>query len=125
MNRYVNWLDEFNAWPWDSMNDEYHPYMKTDVLRDKQDLVFLIEMPGMKKENINVSLDNGVLAVFGTKEQGDGKYVLREIKGGKMMRKYRVGSEYDPDTVCAKYENGILSITLRKKEEKKTFINIQ
>lgn len=124
MNRYLNAMDEFNTWPWDCLYED-NMSMKTDIIRDGDNLILEIEMPGFNKEDIKITLENGILDVRGTKKQGDGKYVHREIKGGKSVRRFKVSSEFDSDNISAKYENGVLYVYLTKKEEKKTFIHIQ
>ena len=89
-------------------------------------------MPGVKKEDIQISLDNGVLTVKGEtrredKEEKDGKLIRQERHEGHFVRQLSVGSDVDAQAVKAAFEDGVLAITLPKKPaeaEKGVNINI-
>ena len=94
--------------------------MKTDV-REKEDSYELdIELPGFKKEEITVDLKNGCLTISATKglekeeSDKDGKYIRQERYTGACSRSFYVGSEVNPTQVSAKYEDGILRISIPK-----------
>jgi HSP20 family protein len=79
-----------------------------------------VDMPGVKKEDIQISLDNGVLTVQGEtrkedKEEKDGKLIRQERHVGQFIRQLSVGSDVDPAGIKAAFENGVLTITLPKK----------
>jgi len=88
------------------------------------DTQFLIEaeLPGLKKENIDVSLENNQLTISGErsfkKEDNGTKYHRVESKYGSFSRTVRLPENIDSDSVNATYENGILNISLDKNEEK-------
>jgi HSP20 family protein len=80
-----------------------------------------VDLPGIKKEDIHVSMENGILTVKGEtkteeKEEKDGKLIRQERHMGSYMRQFTVGSDVDPDTIDAKFENGVLSLALNKVE---------
>ncbi|MBS98770.1 MAG: heat-shock protein Hsp20 [Oceanospirillaceae bacterium] len=84
-----------------------------------------VDLPGVKKEDISVSLDNGVLTVRGEtrkedKEEKDGKLIRQERHVGQFIRQLSVGSDVDPGSVKASFQDGVLALTLPKKapEEK-------
>lgn len=81
-----------------------------------------VDLPGIKKEDIHVSLENGILTVKGeTKteetEEKEGKIIRQERHMGSYMRQLTVGTDVDPDTIDAKFENGVLSLELKKIEK--------
>lgn len=83
-----------------------------------------VNLPGIKKEDIHVSMENGILTVQGEtkteeKEEKGGKLIRHERHVGSYMRQFSVGSEVDPDTIDAKFENGVLSLQLTKVKKNK------
>jgi HSP20 family protein len=79
-----------------------------------------VDMPGVKKEDIQIALDNGVLTVKGEtrkedKEEKDGKLIRQERHVGQFIRQLSVGSDVDATGVKATFDNGVLAITLPKK----------
>lgn len=79
-----------------------------------------VDMPGVKKEDIQIALDNGVLTVKGEtrkedKEEKDGKLIRQERHVGQFIRQLSVGSDVDAAGVKATFDNGVLAITLPKK----------
>ena len=95
--------------------------MRTDIKETEQGYTLDIEMPGFKKENIKVSLDDGYLTVSGSKKtekEENAKYLRKEISE-TFQRSYYVGKEISEENVKAKYENGILSLCVPKSKPKK------
>ena len=80
------------------------------------------ELPGIEKENVQISIDEGVLTLTARlveEELDDAANVLRrERRFGEFARSLRLGDEVDGDNVDATYENGVLKITLPKVEQK-------
>ncbi|WP_372739895.1 Hsp20/alpha crystallin family protein [Neptunomonas sp.] len=80
-----------------------------------------VDLPGVKKEDIHVSIENGILTVKGEtkteeKEEKDGKLIRQERHTGSYMRQFTVGEDVAPDAIDAKFENGVLSLELKKVE---------
>ena len=98
--------------------------MKTDVHETEDSYELAIDLPGFKKEEINVDLKDGYLTITGTtkKETGDqdkkGKYVRRERYCGSCSRSFYVGKAVEKEDIKAKFEDGVLKISVPKKEEK-------
>ena len=98
--------------------------MKTDV-RDVGDHYELdMDLPGFKKDEVNVELNNGYLTVSAHKDEdsGDkdesGKWLRRERYVGTCSRSFYVGN-VKPEDVKAKYEDGVLSVIVPKEDVKK------
>lgn len=95
-----------------------------DVKERDDGYVIKTEMPGIKKEDISITLENGVLTISGEtkseQEEKEGERVLRqECRYGKYVRSLRLGTQVDEKGVRANYQNGVLELFLPKAEEVK------
>ena len=96
--------------------------MKTDVRETDNSYELDIARPGFKKDEIKVELDNGYLSISAAKgldkdeEKKDGKYIRRERYAGSMNRTFYVGSQLTQQDIQAKFEDGILKISVPKKD---------
>lgn len=93
--------------------------MKTDIKETETEYLIETELPGIKKEEIDVKLENKMLTISvnrneEVKDEKEG-YIRRERKSGSYSRSFTV-SDVNEDDVTAKYEDGILKITLKKTE---------
>lgn len=97
--------------------------MSTDVKETDLSYEMEISLPGIKKENIRMQLENGYLTIGAqtADENSDTsakeKYIRRERFQGKMMRSFYVGDEVKETDIHPRYENGILSFSIPKKEQ--------
>jgi HSP20 family protein len=95
-----------------------------DIERGKDKLVVRADVPGMNPEDIDVTVDDGVLTVSGTHEEKSEKkekdYVRRERHFGSFQRSIRLPDGIDADQIDATYDNGVLELTipLPKRESK-------
>lgn len=98
--------------------------MKTDVREGEKSYELDIDLPGFSKDEITVQLENGYLSISAAKgldkdqENKDGKYIRRERYAGSMSRTFYVGDQLTEQDIQAKFENGILQLTVPKKEAK-------
>ena len=110
--------------------------MKTDVKETDSDYEVDIDLPGFKKDEIQMQLENGYLTVSASKglnkdeKNEDGRYVRRERYAGSVSRSFYVGENVTEKDIHPKYENGILSFKMPKDdkkaiEEKKHYIAIE
>ena len=110
--------------------------MKTDVKETDSDYEVDIDLPGFKKDEIQMQLENGYLTVSAAKglnkdeKNEDGRYVRRERYAGSVSRSFYVGENVTEKDIHPKYENGILSFKMPKDdkkaiEEKKHYIAIE
>ncbi|HEV7868161.1 MAG TPA: Hsp20/alpha crystallin family protein [Chthoniobacteraceae bacterium] len=94
-----------------------------DVHDDKENFVVHLELPGMKKEDINLSLHDGMLTVSGERkqerEQKNGGSFRSERYFGKFQRSVTLPALVDASKVSASYKDGVLIVTLPKSEEAK------
>lgn len=95
--------------------------MKTDVKEKKDKYEIKIDMPGYKKENIKLSLNNGYLEISAKTEKEENekeeKYVRRERFYGECSRSFYVGNEIKEEDIEAEFKNGILKIEVPKKDK--------
>jgi HSP20 family protein len=94
-----------------------------DLYEDKDNYVVKMELPGMSKEGIDISLHDGVLSVSGERKDEqkheDGETYRSERFFGRFQRSITLPASVDGSKVNASYQDGILTITLPKAEEAK------
>lgn len=94
--------------------------IRIDVKEDDKSYLVHAEVPGVNKEDIQVSIDGNQVSISAevkrTKEDKQGEKVLRtERYYGKVARAFTLAQDVDQETASAKYENGILELTLPKR----------
>ena len=109
--------------------------MKTDVKETDSGYEVDIDLPGFKKDEINAKLENGYLTISASKgldkdeKDKEGKYIRRERYAGAMSRSFYVGEQVHQEDIRAKFEDGILRLSVPKKDakeaEKKNYIAIE
>ena len=138
-----NLFDEFFANPFGMVNTApaeevlYGKHgrnlMKTDVREMDNSYELDVDLPGFKKDEITVDLKNGYLTIGASKgldkENPDGKYIRRERYTGMCSRSFYVGTAERPEEIGAKFEDGILKLSVPKAVKKElpasTSISIQ
>lgn len=99
--------------------------MKTDIEEKDNNYELAIDLPGLKKENVKISLDDGYLTVSAKQESKNdekdkhGKFIRRERFYGEASRSFYVGENIKEEDIKAKFEDGTLKIEVPKKEDKK------
>lgn len=124
-----NLFDDFFSDPFEMMmpqsrNPLYGKHaknlMKTDVRETENSYELDVDLPGFKKDEISVDLKSGYLSISAAKgldkdeKDKEGKYIRQERYAGVMNRSFYVGEGVKPADVSAKYEDGILKISLPK-----------
>lgn len=108
--------------------------MRTDIKENESGYELGIELPGFKKEDVKVELKDGRLTISAaadsTNEENSGKYVRRERYYGSCSRSFYVGEDIRQEDIKAKFEDGILKLSVPKKEakpavEEKKYITIE
>ena len=142
-----NLFDDFDSWFSDPVEKRFfgkkNPLygkhaknlMKTDVKETDDGYQVAVDLPGFKKDEIKIKLENGTLTINAAKgldkdeKDKEGKYVRRERYAGSMSRSFYVGEHVTAEQVHPKYENGILTFEIPKNkepiEEKEKFIAIE
>ena len=98
--------------------------MKTDVRETDSTYELDIDLPGFKKDEITVDLRNGYLSISAAKgldrdqKDKEGKYIRQERYAGACSRSFYVGENVEPRDVTAKFEDGILKLSLPKHAQK-------
>ena len=98
--------------------------MKTDVRETEDSYELDVDLPGFKKDEVNVELKNGYLTIQAAKgldkDETDkkGKYIRQERYAGSCSRSFYVGEDVEAGEVAARFENGILQLSIPKKEHK-------
>lgn len=96
-----------------------------DVRESPDEIQVVAELPGLTPEDVDVSIENNVLTISGEKkheiEEGkeDGAYHLIERRYGRFERSFTLPRTVDADAISARFENGVLTVTLPKAEAAK------
>ena len=136
-----NLFDDFMDFPFDDkwekrMNKEFfgrkNPLygknaarlMKTDVRETDSAYELDVDLPGFKKDEIQVELEDGYLTISAEKgldkeEEKKGKYIRRERYAGACSRTFYVGENVERSDIKANFKHGILKLSVPKMEEKK------
>ncbi len=99
--------------------------MKTDVRETEGTYELDVDLPGFKKEEVKLQLKDGCLTISAEKsldkDESDkrGKLIRQERYSGACSRSFYVGETVEPSQISAKFENGILQISIPKEEQKK------
>ena len=123
-----NLFDDFFSDPFGMMNVHGHDplygkhaknLMKTDVRETENSYELDVDLPGFKKDEVNVQLEDGYLTVSAAKgldkdEKKKGRYIRQERYAGQCSRSFYVGESVQPKDVHAKFEDGILKLSLPK-----------
>lgn len=131
-------MDDFFVFPQErkSAASTKNNLMQTDVKETETGYEVVIDLPGYSKENVNAELKDGYLIISATttsndeEKSEDGKYIRKERYSGSCSRSFYVGDAVTQDDVKAKFENGVLTLEVPKKEEvpkveEKKYISIE
>ena len=106
-------------------------YPKVNVYEYEDKIGIIAEIPGLKKKQLNIEVEDGVLTISGDKhgiEEQEGATVLRrELKSSSFKRSFQLGELLDDSRVDANFNDGILSISIPKAEPEKpqkTYVKI-
>ncbi len=117
-------FDEF-PYEWPTFASRMEGFMPAiDVFESDKGYELEVELPGMNRDEIEVSLNNRVLTIKGEKknehvEEKKGSKIL-ERSYGAFERSFTVPEDADSENISAKYENGVLKLTIPKRPESKT-----
>ena len=135
MNRQNNdMFDVMNDWfdlPKNFFNDtDFVIMMKSDVVENDKDYIVKIDMPGMKKDKIKINYSDGILSVSGSREslknldKKDDSVIHQERQEGHISRSFRLPNIV-ANKIHAKYDDGVLTITLPKQTADSSDSSIQ
>ena len=99
-------------------------YPKVDVIDSPEAIEFEAEIPGLSKEEVSVEIEKGVLSISGQKRQKDAtdskKYIRKELKRSSFKRSFQLSDSFNHEKIQAKFENGLLLISVPKKKPEKS-----
>ena len=124
-----DWMNfPFNDEFWGKKNPLYGKHaqnmMKTDIRETDGSYELDVDLPGFKKDEIQVQLKDGYLTLSAAKgldkdaKDKEGNYIRRERYAGACERSFYVGEDVTQEDIKAKYEDGILRLSVPKKEAK-------
>ena len=140
MNELVNVKERRPLWgPFSDFDDLFEGLLSTrgisrnvegalvpaiDVTENENEYMIKAEIPGVKKEDLHVSVQDGVLTInaeskYEDEEKKEGRVIRQERRYGKFVRSMRLGKDVDSSDVKAEYKDGILKLKLPKVEEVK------
>lgn len=99
-------------------NEQFKP--ATNIYESEIGYEIELAIPGFSKENVEITIENDKLKITGTRELMEAKKTFRsEYPHTKFERNFNLSKEIDQDNIKATFENGILLVTLSKREELK------
>ena len=117
-----NVFDDFFDFPSMPRQQQAISVMKTDVREHENGYELDVDLPGIKKENVKVKLEDGYLTISASTAQNDdekdkkGNYIRRERFSGSYSRSFYVGEEVKETDIKAKFDNGVLQLSIPKPE---------
>lgn len=120
-NLFPTLMDDFfyplNRGETPSLN-EYMP--SVDIYEQNEKIFFEVEVPGFKKEDLHVDVKGKIITISGEskneREENENSY-RKERRHGRFERSFQLGFEADGDTVEAKHDNGVLTVSIAKPQE--------
>lgn len=129
-----NWNERISRFFNDFPTADFNYYPHIDIYEDEKNIFVEAEIPGVKKEDMKITLQDNILTITGEKRKGkeekDSKrnFFRSERVYGSFTRSFTLPEDINPDSVDAKFDNGILNIKISKAEQKKVnekFITIK
>ena len=140
----TNLFDDFFDFPFYDDKAEKKLYghhaanlMKTDIQEHDDGYTLEMDLPGFKKEEIQIELNNGYMTISAAKgldedekDKKSGKYIRRERYTGSCQRSFYVGEDVTEEDIKAEFKHGILKLFIPKKEakpavEQKKYVSIE
>lgn len=119
----------------DTLFDEWRPAQRfaedggswapaVDVTETENEYHVVADLPGVKKEDLDVTIQDGVLTInaeskYEKEERKEGRLLRQERRYGKFVRSMRLGTDVDADKIKAEYKDGVLDLHLPKHEQVK------
>lgn len=128
----TNLFDDFFEFPFYDDKAEKKLYghhaanlMKTDIQEHDDGYTLEMDLPGFKKEEIQIELNNGYMTISAAKgldedekDKKSGKYIRRERYTGSCQRSFYVGEDVTEEDIKAEFKHGLLKLFVPKKEAK-------
>lgn len=103
---------------------------KVNIFETDKNLNVIFEIPGVKKEDVNITInDEGILTIKGDRksnlENNNENYLIQEILFGEFSRSFKLPNNIDSENIKAKFNNGILEVSIPKVLPEDKEINVQ
>jgi len=96
----------------------YHPAV--DICETSDEVILKYDMPGVYKDNVEITVDRDTLTVTGNVDREDlGEAVYRETRIGNYRREFTLSDDVDPDSITAEMKAGVLTVKVSKPEKVK------
>jgi len=96
--------------------------LAADLWEDDNNMYLELELPGVKREDVNINFENKVLRIEGQKKQPEQSETVRHLSArcyGKFQHSFRLSDAIDPENIDAGFKDGVLTVTLGKKAQAK------
>ena len=119
-------MDDFFNFPtrWDDLYMREFDNLSANIWEEENKIFVKMAMPGIKKEDIKISVTGDTLNIEGSskeeKEEKEKKYFLKTFQSSSYSQSFNLPSLVNPNTVDAKFEDGVLTVTLPKAKESET-----
>jgi HSP20 family protein len=114
--------DIFRPMRWNGGGNE-GPSLPLDVTTSPDELVVEAALPGIKPEDVDITVENGTLTISGKtadeRRAEEGSYLVQEIRRGTFSRSVTLPNGLEPDKATATFEHGVLSLRIPKAEQVK------
>ena len=99
-------------------------FPKVDVLEKEKEFLIYTELPGLKKDDVKIVFENDSLSIIGERkkiypESNETEFLRQEIFYGKFKRSFKILNKVIPESITAKFENGMLLVNIKKVVEDK------
>jgi HSP20 family protein len=113
----------FRDWDEETPTSASHWRPAVDIYEDENEIVLDVEVPGLKKEDIKINIENDVLTITGERkferENKEDNFHRIERAYGSFYRSFTLPNKVDSGRIEAKYNDGVLKVSLPKREEAK------
>ena len=120
-NEAVEVKEEKQSWE-DLLTNEGSYAPLVDIYETNEEFVLTADMPGVKKEDVNLKIEEGSMLIFGKIDYQDvlnRRFILKEKETGHFFRRFKISDTIDETKISAKFENGQLVVTLPKHDRVK------
>lgn len=111
---------------WENLNTAAGYTPKVNISENRDNFNIKLELPGLTKENVKLSVENNVLSVSGSRKEEnkteDTNTIINEIYYGEFSRNFNLSKDIKIDAIDAEFKDGVLNITLPKIEEAKPVV---
>ena len=116
-----NWNERIHRFFGEYPTTDFNYYPHVDISEDEDNIYVEAEIPGVKKEDIKITLQDNILTITGEKKKENNKknFFRSERVYGSFTRSFTLPDDINSDSVEAKFDNGILNITIQKVQPKR------